>query len=358
MIKKRIAVIFGGMSSEHEVSLMSAASVLGNFPTEKYEAVPIGITKDGRWLFFPGNYSDIPGGEWENNPGCVSAVISPDRSAGGLLMTSPDGRSYTRSVDAIFPVLHGKFGEDGTIQGLSALAGIPCVGAGVLSSAVCMDKEIANLLFDISGIPHARWRVIHSRDIDLIDEYTGEWEQNIGYPMFVKPANSGSSVGVSKARDRDSLKHAVELAFKHDNKVIVEKAILGKELECAVLGNDSPFASCASEILPVNDFYDYDAKYLTPSKTVLPADIHPDLSEKLQNTAVKAYRLLDCSGMARVDFLYETASDTLYINEINTIPGFTAISMYAKMMDASGISYPVLVEKLIELAIEKSTGRY
>ena len=358
MSKLRLAVIFGGASSEHEVSLMSAASVFSNLSGDKYEVLPVGITKKGQWLYYPGSIDDISSGKWEKNPDCVPAVISPDRAVGGLILMPPGKDLLVRKVDVVFPMLHGKYGEDGTIQGLIELAGIPCVGAGTLSSAVCMDKEVANSLFDGAGIPRAPWGVIRLRDIERFDDYADEWEKKFGYPMFIKPANAGSSVGVSKVGGRSSLREAVNLAFTHDRKVIAEKAVAGKELECAVLGNDNPFASEISEILPTNEFYDYDAKYSTPSETILPADISHKLRDSIKKTAVRAYGLLECSGMARVDFLYEVSTDILFINEINTIPGFTSISMYAKMMDASGINYPRLLEKLIDLALEKHASIY
>ncbi len=358
MAKLRVAVFFGGISSEHEVSCMSAASVLENLSADQYDILPIGITKKGRWLYFPGNFQKIPTGEWESDPDCIPAFLSPDRAIKGLLMTPQGKNCYTQRVDVAFPVLHGKYGEDGTIQGLFMLAGIPYVGCDTLSSAVCMDKEVTNSLLDYAGIPHTPWGVIRRKESDRIDEFADLWEIKLGYPMFVKPANAGSSVGVSKAKDRAALKEAVQLAFAHDSKAIVEKAIVGKELECAVLGNDNPEASVVSEIIPGNEFYDYEAKYNSPSVTHLPARIDDSLSDTIRNTAIKAYSLLECSGMARVDFLFEESSKSLYLNELNTIPGFTSISMYAKMMAASGTPYPLLLEKLIGLAIEKSEHTY
>ena len=356
MSRLRIAVVFGGMSSEHEVSLLSTASVLKNLSAEKYEIYPMGITKSGRWFFYPGSFDLIPTGEWELHPGCVPAVISPDSSVGGIVMMPQEGRCHIRKLDAVFPVLHGRFGEDGTIQGLFSLAGIPFVGADTLSSAVCMDKEVANSLLDNAGIIRTPWDVIYSENIDQPDSFLDRWEELFGYPMFIKPANSGSSVGVSKAANRESLKEAVKLAFRYDSKVLVEKAVFGKELECAVLGNEDPVASVVSEIAPVNEFYDYDAKYNTPSETFLPARIDSELSKKIQETSVKAYKLLGCSGMARVDFLFDEAASILYLNELNTIPGFTDISMYPKMTAASGIPYPRLLDRLIDLAIDKAAS--
>lgn len=355
MSKLRIAVIFGGTNSEHEVSLLSAASVLKNLSEDKYDIFPILITKAGRWLYYKGDTKDISDIEKENNSLLVPAIISPDRTVGGMIVT-PNGKdSYIEKIDVAFPVLHGKYGEDGTIQGLFALAGIPYIGSDVISSAVCMDKEIANRLFDHAGIVQAEWDVIYAWDKDRLDTYISLWERNLGYPLFVKPANAGSSVGVSKATDRLSLREGIDLAFLHDNKVIVEKGIIGREFECAVLGNNHPIASVLSEIKPLNEFYDYDAKYTTPSETVLPADISDELSDRIRTIAVKAYSTVGCKGMARVDFLYETDTDTIMLNEINTIPGFTSISMYARMIAESGIPYPMLLDKLIELALKRES---
>jgi len=354
MGRLRVAFIFGGTSNEHEVSLMSVVSVLKNLPEDKYEVFPVGITKGGHWLYYPGSYDDISNGKWEKSDECVPAVISPDRTTGGLLMMPSDGSFKTQKLDVIFPVLHGRYGEDGTVQGLFSLAGIPFVGADLISSAVCMDKEVANRLLDHAGITRTPWFVFHRRDEADFIQHAGKWEREFGYPMFVKPANSGSSVGVSKVSDRASLKDALAFAFKHDVKALVEKAITGLELECAVLGNEQPVASVVSEILPTNEFYDYDSKYNTPSITRLPAQIDDMLSDELRRTAVEAYTLLGCSGMARVDFLYDSAEKKLYLNELNTIPGFTAISMYPKMMEASGTPYPRLIEKLIELALNRN----
>lgn len=356
MAKLRIAVIFGGTSSEHDVSLMSAASVLENLPSDLYEIIPVGITKKGRWLYYPGPIEKISSGEWEKDPDCIPAFISPDRAVKGLLLTPQDERCSVKKIDAAFPVLHGKYGEDGTIQGLFMLADIPYVGCDMLSSAICMDKEVTNALLDHAGVPHTAWGAIRYDELDRFDEIADDWESRLGYPMFIKPANAGSSVGVSKAKNRDQLKDAVNLAFAHDHKVIAERTVVGKELECAVFGNGDAVASVVSEIVPNNEFYDYESKYDDPSTTYLPARIDSALSDKLRKTAVKAFKLLGCSGMARVDFLYEEASGTLYLNELNTIPGFTAISMYPKMMDASGTPYPELLKKLIDLAIERNRG--
>lgn len=354
MSRLRIAVIFGGANSEHEVSILSAESVLKNLSLDRYDIFPIYITKEGEWLYLFGESYELSKIDFTNRSNFVSAVISADRTIKGMEITQSNNKKVVQKIDVAFPVLHGKFGEDGTIQGLFELAGIPYIGANVISSAICMDKEIANRLFDHAGIARAKWDVIYSWDRDILDTYISKWEKEIGYPLFVKPANAGSSVGVSKATDLISLREGIELAFKHDSKVIVEKGISGREFECAVLGNNHPIASVLSEIIPLNEFYDYDAKYTSPSKTVLPAEIESDLADEIRAIAVKAYRYTGCNGMARVDFFLENETNAVLLNEINTIPGFTAISMYARMMDASGVPYPQLLDKLVDLALNRA----
>ncbi len=356
MAKIRVAVIFGGVSSEHAVSLLSAASVIRNLSTDDFEIICIGITEKGRWLYYPGDVSLIENGEWERHPDAIPAFISPDRATHGIVKTLPDGTFTTQKIDVAFPVLHGRNGEDGTIQGLFALAGIPFVGCDLISSAVCMDKAVTNTMLDHYGIAQAPWTVITHATLDSFEEIAGRCERDFGYPMFVKPANAGSSVGITKAHNREELRNGVRLAMTHDPKVVIEKGIVGKELECAVMGNSELFASVVSEILPCNEFYDYEAKYIEGSVTELPANISDELSDELRATAVKVYSLLGCGGLARVDFLYEEATNTLMLNELNTLPGFTAISMYPQMMNKSGYSYPELLKKLIMLAIERSEG--
>jgi D-alanine-D-alanine ligase len=315
-MKTRVAVIYGGRSGEHEVSLRSAKSIIDAMDPEKYKVVHYVISKEGKWS--PRPILPEPGG----NPG----------------------------VDVVFPVLHGTFGEDGTLQGLLELADLPYVGAGVLASSIAMDKEMMKRVASERGLPVVEYRVVSGSG----DAACGE----LGFPVFVKPANLGSSVGISKARNCEELKAALELARTYDRKVIVERGIIGREFECAVLGNQDPVAAVPCEILPSREFYDYEDKYLLDqARTVIPADLSPAQTAEMQRLAVECYRAVECEGMARVDFLLESATGRLYINEINTIPGFTSISMYPKMWEYSGLAMPQLIDRLIELALERHTAK-
>lgn len=354
MARTKVAVLFGGASSEHEVSLVSAYSVLTNIPKDKYDVMCIGITKKGHWLYYPGEYEDIPTGEWEKNPDCATAVISPDSMTKGVIVLGKDDSAFVRKVDVVFPVLHGMNGEDGTVQGLCALAGLPCVGCDMTSSASCMDKTITHRILDSVGIRTAPYCALQRDFLDDPEGGCNEVERKLGgYPMFVKPATAGSSVGVSRAADREALRNGIKIAFAHSEKVVVEKEIIGKEVECAVLGNGTDLiASIPGQITPAEEFYDYDAKYkLGTSVLDIPAKITPEQTEQLRETAKRAYHALGCSGFSRVDFF--VADDGIILNEINTIPGFTPISMYPKLMDNMGISYPELLDRLITLAAER-----
>ena len=354
MARTKVAVLFGGASSEHEVSLVSAYSVLTNIPNDKYDVMCIGITKKGHWLYYPGEYEDIPTGEWEKNPDCATAVISPDSMTKGVIVLGKDDSAFVRRVDVVFPVLHGMNGEDGTVQGLCALAGLPCVGCDMTSSASCMDKTITHRILDSVGIRTAPFCALQRDFLDDPEGGCNEVERKLGgYPMFVKPATAGSSVGVSRAADREALRNGIKIAFAHSEKVVVEKEIIGKEVECAVLGNGTDLiASIPGQITPAEEFYDYDAKYrLGTSVLDIPAKITPEQTEQLRETAKRAYHALGCSGFSRVDFF--VAEDGIILNEINTIPGFTPISMYPKLMDNMGISYPELLDRLITLAAER-----
>lgn len=357
MSKLRIALLFGGVSSEHDVSLLSAASVIRNMP-EEIEIIKIGITKKGRWLFFPGDVADIENGAWEQNPDCVPCILSPDRAHAGIVKIGPDGDSTITKVDAVFPVLHGKNGEDGTVQGLCMLSGIPYVGCDMTASALCMDKDSAKILLEKAGVPVVPWRTLRMEDMEQFEEIQQLLEAEIGYPMFVKPSAAGSSVGVSKVDGPEQLKKAVTLAFTHDYKVLCEKAVDCRELECAVLGNDEAQASCVGEILPSAEFYDYEAKYLSgQSRLSIPAKLSEEQSNFIRATALKAFRVLGCAGLSRVDFLMDKHTGGIYLNELNTLPGFTAISMYPKLWDQCGVPYAQLLQKLVELGIERAEQR-
>lgn len=353
MNKIKAAVLFGGASSEHEVSVVSATAVLNNIPRDKYDVIMIGITKDGRWLEYTGDVADIASMKWENEP-ARSAVISPDRSHHGLLLM--DGNSVeVCPIDVCFPVLHGKNGEDGTIQGLFQLAGIPFVGCDMLSSANCMDKALTHTVLEAAGIPMAKWDCVTMSDMADFETIADKMEAHLGYPMFVKPANAGSSVGVSKAKNREQLKEACFVALKEDKKAIVEEFIDGREVENAVLGNENPQASLVcGEIVPLVEFYTYDAKYNDASTELhLPADLSPELNEEIRTAAVKAYKAIGCEGLSRVDFFVKRDGSGIILNEINTLPGFTSISMYPKLWGASGVPYAELLDRLMTLAMER-----
>src|ERR1700689_4697940 len=393
MEKIRVGILFGGRSGEHEVSLLSAASVLNAIDKNKYEVVPIGITKDGRWLTSGDAENLLQGklvleprhlraGDPETtSPAAVLArgeavIVPPEpvRRQSGLIPFRTDAALTRRAsdrainVDFIFPVLHGTFGEDGTIQGLLELAGIPYVGAGVLGSAAGMDKDIMKSLFIAAGIPIVKHvtilRSAWENDPKKVQKLV---ESKLTYPVFVKPANLGSSVGISKARNRTELGPAIEEAAKFDRKIVIEQGVGGKkkkarEIECSVLGNDEPSASVPGEIVPGKEFYDYTAKYLDEgSQLIIPAKLSKADTKRVQELAIAAFKAVDCSGLARVDFLMEPDSQTksgkksgkIYLNEINTMPGFTAISMYPKLWAASGVAYPKLIERLIMLGLER-----
>lgn len=347
MSKLSLCVIFGGASSEHEVSLMSAASVLRNIDYDKYDVHKLVISKDGGWYYYEGDADGISALGGDEISRLDKAIVSPDTGDRGIIRFTDDGIvRYT--VDAAFPILHGKNGEDGTIQGLFGLAGIPYVGSGVIGSAVCMDKCTAKTLFEHAGIPQAAWVELRSGE-DKISEI----EEKLGYPCFVKPANAGSSVGITKAHNREELKRGIEVAFNEDSKILVEEMMTGTEVESSVIGNSDPTcAPVVGEIAPAAEFYDYDAKYNDENSILtIPAKIEPSVIEKLRNYAVAAYKVCECRGLSRVDFFVDKESGEVYLNEINTLPGFTSISMYPKLWEASGLSYKDLINKLIDLAV-------
>ena len=348
-----VCILFGGVSPEHEVSLRSAESVLNNIDKEKYNIFPVGITKEGKWILYGGkDYSDLPSGRWLTHPDNRQAAISPIRGQG--LLTFEGDCVVRKRIDVVFPVLHGENGEDGTVQGLLELAGIPYVGPHVAASAVAMDKTLTKLVVDHAGITQAAWHLVRRADMGSRMEATLDTlEERFSYPMFVKPAGTGSSVGVAKATEREDLKKALLAAGKYDDKVLVEEFIRGREIEVAVMGNGSPVASVCGEIDSGADFYDYDAKYITDTSVAyIPARIPEDVAETVRDTAVKVYKAIGCQGLSRVDFFVTWQENRVVFNEINTIPGFTSISMYPKLFGASGVPYSQLIDKLLELALE------
>jgi D-alanine-D-alanine ligase len=354
MSKLNVAVLFGGCSNEHEISLRSAANIIRYIPRDRYNVIPIGITKKGRWLFFPGDAGDIENGRWETDSDCTPAVILPDPMYRGILKYN-DGSFSVEKIDVVYPAVHGKNCEDGVLQGMLEMSGIPYVGSGALASAVCMDKSLTHLVLENNGIKMAEWRVFRRDEIDNIDDFCDRAVFALGLPVCVKPANSGSSVGVNKAANLEELKAAIKTAFSHDDKALVEEFIVGRELEVAVLGNDKTdtFASQVGEIHSANEMYDFDAKYTnTASNTFIPDDIVENgVARKIKEIALKAYEAAGCRGLARVDFFY-TDDGRILLNEINTLPGFTSISMYGKLMEDAGIPKPELIDKLLKLCLE------
>jgi D-alanine-D-alanine ligase len=359
--KKRIGVIFGGQSSEHEVSRVSAQSVISNLDKNKYEVVMIGITREGKWLAYEGPIEKLSTGEWQtiaetNRVSIGKPVQTGDFNSAREILRVSGAERKGKKIDIAFPVLHGANGEDGTIQGLFELADIPYVGCGVLGSALGMDKYYAKIVFEKENLPQGKYLAISKKQImSDLDQVLLQIEEMFTYPCFVKPCNSGSSVGVSKASTRDELVDALNIAIKYDRRILVEEFIDGQEVECAVLGNDEPIASTVGEIIPCNEFYDYEAKYSaeSTSEVLIPAKLPSKTIEKIREYAVKAFKALECAGLARADFFVQKKTGKIYINELNTMPGFTQISMYPKLWEASGISYPELLDRLIELAIEK-----
>lgn len=346
---KELCVIFGGQSPEHNISRKSVTSVLNNLDKNKYNISVIGITKDGAWYLYTGDYGKIENGDWENDAANKKkAILSPDAQDKAIIVFD-EGRITKINPDVIFPVLHGEFGEDGTIQGLFELSGIPYVGMGVMASANGMDKTSSKIVFASAGIPQADWVVVNRTD--NYEEKIDEIEKKLGYPCFVKPARTGSSVGVGKAHDRSELKTALENAAKFDRKILVEENIDGHEVECAILGNEDPKAATVGEIMPTVEFYDFDAKYNDNStKLQIPANLPNETIEKIREYAVKAFKSLDGAGLSRVDFFVKHSDGSVVLNEINTLPGFTNISMYPKLWGAVGIEYSELLDRLIELA--------
>lgn len=352
----KIAVIFGGMSDEHEVSRNSAVNVIKGLKSDNYEIFKIGITKRGRWYLTDASCEEISNGEWENSIGNKQVCIPADPVVHGLLIFDDNDHARTERIDCIVPVLHGDNGEDGTVQGLFELAGIPYVGPGVKASANAMDKSFTKIIVEPTGIDQAKYCVIRHKDFadDREGEIMNALSTNDGkFPLFVKPSSAGSSVGASRAGNKEQLEAAIDDAFKYDDKVLVEEMIVGREMEVAVIGNHNPKASCVGEILSAGEFYDYDSKYNNPdSKTKVVDDIPEAKQREIREKAVEIFKALDCRGLSRVDFFY-TEDGRVVFNEINTLPGFTNISMYPQLWAAMGIEQPVLLESLIKLAIEE-----
>jgi D-alanine-D-alanine ligase len=356
--------VYGGRSVEHEVSLISARAIMQALDPARYDVVPIGITRQGRWVIGKAHCALPPDpsvrGLVRLRDGAEARALPAARGrsalkAGGRSARGAAGEGLRGRLDVVFPVVHGTGGEDGSLQGLLELAGLPYVGAGVLGSALGMDKALMKVAFAQAGLPIVDHRVIRSSDLRTDRErFIRTVESAFGYPCFVKPANGGSSVGVSKARDVRGLADAIGLAARYDRKVIVERAIDAREIECSVLGNDRPEASVPGEIVPANEFYDYRAKYIdTDSRLLIPAPLGAEQTSRIRDLAVRAFRALDLCGMARVDFFLDRTTEAIFVNEVNTIPGFTPISMYPKLWEASGLSFPALVDRLVRLALER-----
>ncbi len=367
-------MLYGGRSGEHEVSLASAAAVCANLDRTRYEPVPIRIEKDGRWALADRAPTAVSAADvieqarleaarpsregrevhlvaWPSEETILSIVRKPAARA-------DEGQAVVTglNLDVIFPVLHGPYGEDGTIQGLLELANVPYVGAGVLASAVGMDKGVMKVVFAAAGLPVCPYRVVLRHDWQQRrDPVAADLESTLGYPMFVKPANLGSSVGISKAKTRADLVEAMDLAGEFDRRIVIEAAVPdAREIECAVLGNDAPEASVPGEVVPSREFYDYEAKYIDDgSKIIIPAELDARTSAEIQRLSIAAFQAIDCAGMARVDFLMARGSGTIFVNEVNTIPGFTTISMYSKLWGATGVQYPALLDRLVALALER-----
>lgn len=362
--KIRVGLIFGGRSGEHEVSLASAESVMANLDRDIYEVVPIGITKEGSWLLGTEPRTLVAAEQSASYEAgleeTTTVTLTGDPRLRRLISVENGEELGNRgALDVIFPVLHGTYGEDGALQGLLEMANVPYVGCGVLGSALGMDKEKMKLVFQAVGLPVGDYLVYRRNQWERSPEsILDAVEQRLGYPCFIKPVNLGSSVGVNKAHDRTELEHAINVAAEYDHKIIIERGINCREVECGVLGNDEPIASVVGEVLSSNEFYDYRAKYLDgKSQVVIPADIPHATAEEVRRQAVQAFLALDLSGLARVDFFIEKETGKVYINEVNTLPGFTSISMYPKLWEASGLPYAQLMDRLIELAMERHADR-
>ena len=357
-IKKiKVGIIFGGRSGEHEVSFCSASSIIKAIDKDKYTVVPIGITKKGRWISPQDSELALQSGRIE---GKNTVILLNDPSGRALVRIDNNQRldksSTLEKLDVIFPVLHGPYGEDGTVQGLLELADIPYVGAGVAASAISMDKDLMKTIFQQKGLPILKWLTIKRKEWQKDKEKILSIIQNdFEYPLFVKPTNLGSSVGVTKVHKKEELDEAIDLASSYDRKILIEEGLEEvREIECSVLGNDEPQASVVGEVKPAGEFYDYDSKYIDKeTQLIVPADLPDGVSRKVQEIALNAFKAVDAAGMARVDFFVSKKENKIYLSEINTIPGFTSVSMYPRLWEASGVSYPDLIDQLIQLAFER-----
>lgn len=351
---KNALIIFGGVSTEHDISCISATSVIRNFPKDKYNVVMLGITKQGEMFLYEGDFNELEEDGWLKDASKLKkAIISTDRTDRGIIVFGDSGYEKIK-IDVCFPVMHGKNGEDGTVQGLLTVAGIPYVGCNTMASAVCMDKIITNAICDVNGIAQAKWKYITKYDFKKHGrEFAKECEEYLGLPVFIKPANAGSSVGVVKAKTLEEIHRGLDYALQFDSRVVVEEAVVGAEVECAVMGNDEPFAGAVGEIEPCNEFYDFEAKYESDSGLHIPARIGEEKIKEVQEQAIKAYKAWGCSGLARIDFFVRHSDGRVLLNEPNTLPGFTSISMYPMLMDKIGIPYGELIDRLCTLATEK-----
>ena len=346
-MKKTVCILFGGKSTEYEVSLLSTASVLENLDYNAYDVITLGITKEGKWLLYSGDIESIKNGSWAEHD-VSDAVILPDRTK-KCILNIKTGEEI--KIDAVFPVIHGAYGEDGTLQGLLTLAEIPYVGPGVLSSGICLDKWYSKIVFEAAGIPQAKCYMKTKTEILSDFNCVIELEQKLTYPIFIKPANTGSSVGITKAHDREELITGTKEALNYDNKVVFEEFIDCREVETAVLGNENPQVAVVGEVVPGKEFYDYEAKYQDHSlKIMVPAPLDKKVSEQIREYAKIAYRAANCKGLSRIDFFIDKQNGNIYLNEINTIPGFTSVSMYPMLFAEYGIPYQKLLSELIECA--------
>ena len=355
--KIRVGIIFGGRSGEHEVSFCSASSIIKAIDKDKYTVVPIGITKEGRWISPQDSELALRSGKID---GKNTVILLNDSSGKALVHIDNhqrlDKSSALEKLDVIFPVLHGPYGEDGTVQGLLELATIPYVGAGVAASAISMDKDLMKIIFQQKNLPILKWLTVKRKEWQKDKEQILSLIQNgFEYPLFVKPTNLGSSVGITKVHKKEELGEAIDLASSYDRKILIEEGLEEvREIECSVLGNDEPRASVVGEVKPAGEFYDYDSKYIDKeTQLIIPADLPDEVSQEVQRIALRAFKAVDAAGMARVDFFVSKKENKIYLSEINTIPGFTSVSMYPRLWEASGISYPELIDRLIQLALER-----